>query len=144
MLQGTDLKKIFPLLQYIHVFSIIECSYVKVYMLTKVRSTGGLFASSDLEETLSKRWTSLFWAKAIFLHGGACRQCGRRTQGWLFAGFTDFFIHILRQQILAKLTRITNMGIKAFIMYHNFKFAGKAENTLFLRGSNYLLIIPLF
>lgn len=104
---GRKRKLIFPLVERLDDWQVESCvcSDVMWYTLTQVRGTGGLLASSNFEETFSKRWTSLFWAKAIFLHGGAGRQGGRRTQGRLLTAFTDFFIHILgvQQQIHHKL-----------------------------------------
>lgn len=66
------------------------------FALTQVRCAVCLLAPSDLEEALSKRWTSLSRAKAFVFRGG--RQGGCGTDGGLFTDLNDLFTCILREQ----------------------------------------------
>lgn len=74
--------------------------WIRWFALTQVRCAVCLLAPSDLEEALSKRWTSLSRAKAFIFRGG--RQVGRQggcgTDGGLFTDLNDLFTCILREQ----------------------------------------------
>ena len=74
--------------------------WIRWFALTQVRCTVCLLAPSDLEEALSKRWTSLSRAKAFVFRGGrqVGRQGGSGTDGGLFTDLNDLFTCILREQ----------------------------------------------